>query len=144
MPYLPYAIMPAAKELTAAMNLHRLCHTRSSCAQPRCAALALQRTHQWRLALRSIFRYCPHRDMLQDCNVRFRGRHGRHQFERYPYPTTIAWAVTILRFQGFSLDRAVTDLGPEVRLHGQPCTALITVRSMAGVILVGCLLFYYG
>ena len=28
-------------------------------------------------------------------------------------------------------------LGPEVLLHGQPCTALITVRSMAGVILVG-------
>ena len=54
------------KELTAAMNLHRLLpYQKLLCTAVLCS-VSLTRTHQWRLALRSIFRYSPHRDMLQD------------------------------------------------------------------------------
>ena len=45
--------------------------------------------------------------LLRPATSRFKGRHGRLQFERYQYPVRLSWAVTIHRIQGLSLDRAL-------------------------------------
>jgi ATP-dependent exoDNAse (exonuclease V) alpha subunit len=47
----------------------------------------------------------------------------------------LAWAMTIHRVQGLSMDRAVIDLDPDIFAHGQAYVALSRVRSLAGVLL---------
>ena len=69
----------------------------------------------------------------------FSGKDDRHQFKRYQYPIVLAWAVTIHRVQGISLDQAVTDLGKDIFDHGQAYVALSSVRRLDGVLLVGLL-----
>lgn len=50
-------------------------------------------------------------------------------FEREQYPVTLAWAVTIDKVQGLSLDRAAIDLGQVVCLHSQAFVASSRVRT---------------
>ena len=67
----------------------------------------------------------------------FKSRNGRFRFERYQYPIVLAWAVTIYKVQGLSVDKAVIDLGSSVFAHGQAYVALSRVKSLGGVMLVG-------
>ena len=48
-----------------------------------------------------------------------------------------AWAVTIHRVQGLSLDRAVMDLAKDVFAHGQAYVALSRVKSLEPVCIIG-------
>lgn len=66
---------------------------------------------------------------------RFLEKTKRHHLERYQFPLELAWAVTIHRVQGLSMDRAVINLGPDIFAHGQAYVALSRVRSLAGVLL---------
>ena len=68
---------------------------------------------------------------------RFKSRNGRIQFERYQFPIVLAWAVTIHKVQGLSLDRAVIDLGSSIFAHGQAYVAVSRVKTEEGVLLVG-------
>jgi ATP-dependent DNA helicase PIF1 len=61
-------------------------------------------------------------------------KYKRHHLG-YQFPLELAWAMTIHRVQGLSMDRAVIDLGPDIFAHGQACVALSRVRSLAGVLL---------
>ena len=49
----------------------------------------------------------------------------------------LAWAVTIHRVQGLSLDRAVMDLEKDVFAHGMAYVALSRVKYLEGVCIVG-------
>lgn len=49
--------------------------------------------------------------MLHSVTSTFKSKNGRLQLERYQYPIVVAWAVTIHKVQGLSLDKAVMDLG---------------------------------
>lgn len=55
-----------------------------------------------------------------------------HYAERFQVPLMLAWAVTVHRVQGLSLDRAVVDLGRSFA-PGMVYVALSRVRSMSGV-----------
>jgi ATP-dependent DNA helicase PIF1 len=55
--------------------------------------------------------------------------------ERYQFPVSLAWGMTIHRVQGLSLDRAVIDLGKDVFAHGQAYVALSRVKTLEGVLL---------
>jgi Helicase len=59
------------------------------------------------------------------------------QLMRTQFPLSLAWAVTIHRVQGLSLDRAVMDLGNSIFESGQAYVALSRVRSLQGVALLG-------
>jgi ATP-dependent exoDNAse (exonuclease V) alpha subunit len=69
--------------------------------------------------------------------ARFRTSNGRHVIERSQFPLQLAWAITIHRVQGLSMDRAVIDLGRTIFAHGQAYVALSRVRSLDGVLLIG-------
>ena len=58
-------------------------------------------------------------------------------YERYQYPIVLAWAVTIHKVQGLSLDRAVMDLGKNVFAHGMAYVALSRVKSFEGICVNG-------
>lgn len=57
---------------------------------------------------------------------------GGHYAERFQVPLMLAWAVTVHRVQGLSLDRAVLDLA-RCFAPGMVYVALSRVRSMSGV-----------
>ena len=76
---------------------------------------------------------------IRPATARFNGKEGGIQFERYQYPVVLAWAVTIHKVQGISLDKAVIDLGSTIFDHGHAYVALSRVRSLQGVMLVGLL-----
>ena len=67
----------------------------------------------------------------------FKSRNGRFRFERYQYPIDLAWAVTIHKVQGLSLEKAVIELGQSVLARGQAYVALSRVKSLGGVMLMG-------
>jgi ATP-dependent exoDNAse (exonuclease V) alpha subunit len=66
---------------------------------------------------------------------RFLDKTKKHYLERYQFPLKLAWAKTIHRVQGLSMDRAVIDLGNDIFAHGQAYVALSRARSLAGVLL---------
>jgi ATP-dependent exoDNAse (exonuclease V) alpha subunit len=65
---------------------------------------------------------------------KFLDRTKRHHLERYQFPLELAWAMTIHRVQGLSMDRAVIDLGSDIIAHGQAYVAFSSVRTLAGVL----------
>ncbi|KAA6421824.1 MAG: ATP-dependent DNA helicase PIF1 [Trebouxia sp. A1-2] len=72
---------------------------------------------------------------VRPATATFSSENGRFKFERYQYPLVLAWAVSIHRVQGVSLDRAVIDLGSDVFAHGQAYVALSRLRTLEGVLL---------
>lgn len=66
----------------------------------------------------------------------FHAKGSTMRMQRLQYPLDLAWALTIHRVQGVSLDRAVIDLGSSIFAAGQAYVALSRVRSLAGVLLL--------
>jgi len=50
-------------------------------------------------------------------------------------PMELAWATTIHKMQGASLDTAIMDLGPDIFEAGQMYVALSRIKSLEGVFL---------
>ena len=75
--------------------------------------------------------------VLRPVTSTFKSRNGKLRLERYQYPIVLAWAVTIHKVQGLSLDRAVMDLGKNVFAHGMAYVALSRVKSLEGVCVIG-------
>ena len=73
---------------------------------------------------------------IRPATARFNSVDGKSKLERYQFPITLAWAVTIHKVQGVSPDLAVIDLGSAVFDHGQAYVALSRVKSFEGVLLV--------
>ena len=71
---------------------------------------------------------------LHPVTATFKSKNGRSGFETYRYFTVLAWAVSLRKVQGLSLDNALTDLGQSA--HGQGCVALSGVKSLEGVVWV--------
>ncbi|MCP4052219.1 MAG: hypothetical protein GY739_03970, partial [Mesoflavibacter sp.] len=57
---------------------------------------------------------------------------GRYM-TRIQFPIVAAWAVTIHKGQGMSLDREITNIGKAIFAHGQVYVALSRVRSLDGL-----------
>ena len=75
--------------------------------------------------------------VLRPVTSTFKSRNGKLRLERYQYPIVLAWAFTIHKVQGLSLDRAVMDLGKNVFAHGMAYVALSRVKSLEGVRVIG-------
>ena len=75
--------------------------------------------------------------VLRQVTSTFKSRNGKLRLERHQYPIVLAWAVTIHKVQGLSLDRAVMDLGKNVFAHGMAYVALSRVMSLEGACVIG-------
>ena len=75
--------------------------------------------------------------VLRPVTSTFKSRNGKLRLERYQYPIVFAWAVTIHKVQGLSLDRAVRDLGKNMFAHGMAYVALSRFKSLDGVCVIG-------
>ena len=60
--------------------------------------------------------------------------HGR-KFERTQFPLKLAWAITIHKSQGLTLDRAWIDLGKSERSLGMSYVALSRVRNLEDIVI---------
>lgn len=67
-------------------------------------------------------------------DIEDKSQHGGHA-KRTQIPLTLAFATTVHKSQGLTLDYAVIDLGPSVFAHGQAYVALSRVRGLNGLFL---------
>ena len=73
---------------------------------------------------------------IEPTTARFKGKGGFIEFQRLQYPLMLAWALTIHKVQGLSLDKAIIDLGCDIWEPGQAYVALSRVRTLEGVALL--------
>ena len=60
---------------------------------------------------------------------------GAIEIERHQFPLTLAYAITIHKSQGLSLDCVVTDLGTDIFASGMAYVTLSRVKTLAGLYL---------
>ena len=60
-------------------------------------------------------------------------REGRYRIKKEQYPLKLAWALTIHKSQGMSLDLVEIDIGSTIFTYGQTYTAISRVRSIEGL-----------
>ena len=59
-----------------------------------------------------------------------KSRNGRFRLQRYQYPIVLAWAVTVHKVQGLSLDKAVIALEQSVFAYGQAYVVPLAESSL--------------
>lgn len=69
------------------------------------------------------------------CRIDYLNQDPRHVLVVKQVPLRLAWALTIHKAQGMTLDSVVIDLGPSVRTEGQAYTALSRAVSLDSVLL---------